>query len=190
MLVAKKIKRSVEVMKKILMLPLTLLVIFSLAACGGGTNNDNTNNGNTNDTTNNDTMDGNMNDQTNGADESSTNSNDSVVSDRKIEVADDAADKIAELDEVDTANVLVTNENAYVGVVLKEGTTDNEALEEKIAEAARNANAEFKNVYISFNPDYAKQLTDYGDRVRSGDPVEGFFDEFTDSIQRMFPDAK
>lgn len=174
-------------MKKLLMLPLTLFMLFSLAACGGGTDNDNTNDGNTTDTTNN--MDGNMDDQ-NGTDESAVENGDSVASDKKIEVADDAADKISELDEVDTANVLVTNENAYIGVVLKEGTTDNEALEGKIADAARSANAEFKNVYISFNPDYAKQLTDYGDRVRAGDPVEGFFDEFTDSIERMFPDAK
>ena len=39
----------------------------------------------------------------------------------KMEVADKAADRIAELDEVRTANVIVTNRNAYVAFVLKDG---------------------------------------------------------------------
>ncbi|MDN4866023.1 YhcN/YlaJ family sporulation lipoprotein, partial [Priestia megaterium] len=37
----------------------------------------------------------------------------------QLEVADEAADRIAKLNEVDTANVIVTNRNAYVAVVLK-----------------------------------------------------------------------
>ncbi|MEK1832384.1 YhcN/YlaJ family sporulation lipoprotein [Priestia megaterium] len=39
----------------------------------------------------------------------------------RLEVADKAADRIAKLNEVDTANVIVTNRNAYVAVVLKNG---------------------------------------------------------------------
>lgn len=164
--------------------------MFSLVGCGTTKNTDQANDGNTTpDTTNND-MNQDTNDNAVGTDNTNMDDGNTSADKSKVEVADDAADKITALDEVDSANVLVTNENAYVGVVLKEGTDENKELEDKISEAVRSARSEFKNVYISFNPDYAKQLTDYGNRVRSGDPVEGFFDEFTDSIERMFPDAR
>ncbi|NGY89518.1 hypothetical protein F3K44_01925 [Bacillus megaterium] len=42
----------------------------------------------------------------------------------RLEVADKAADRIAKLDEVDSANVIVTNRNAYVAVVLRDGTKE------------------------------------------------------------------
>lgn len=38
----------------------------------------------------------------------------------KLEVAEDAADRVAELEEVESATVIVTNRNAYVAVVMKD----------------------------------------------------------------------
>jgi len=118
------------------------------------------------------------------------NQNTTGNTERKIEVADDAADKIAALKEVQRANVLVTNRNAYVGVELKKNIKESEALKKKIADEVRHVHSEFKNVYVSFNPDVAKRFTEYGNQIRAGEPVEGFFDEFTTSINRMFPEAR
>lgn len=174
-------------MKKLAVFPLSLLLIFSLAACA---NNNDTNNGNG------------TNDQTNTSDhtttgESATGSDDVNNNDMtndngksKVEVADDAADKIAALDGVDSANVLVTNNNAYVGVVLNEGVEENDEMKNKIADEVRSVHSEFNNVYVSFNPDVADRFTEYGDQIRSGEPVEGFFEEVMTSIDRMFPEAK
>lgn len=177
-----------------MLFPLSLLLIINLWGCGTNKNTDSKNDVNTTDTEEN-----NMGNSTTGTGDNTTNenntdsnmNNDRTSTDKsKVEVADDAAGKITEMEEVESANVLVTNENAYVGVMLKEGTTDNKELEDKISEAVRSTHSEFKNVYVSFNPDYAKQLNDYGKRVREGEPVEGFFEEFSDSIERMFPNAR
>lgn len=177
-------------MKKLAMFPLSLLLVFSLLGCGTKDDDKNTTNDNTvndknttTDTTNNDnaTDDNSENGTTDGND-GMTNSN--------VEVADDAAEKITAMDEVDSSNVLVTDNNAYVGVVLKEGTEETDELKQKISDEVRNVHSEFDNVFISFNPDVAQSLTDYGDQIRAGDPVEGFFEEVADSINRMFPEAK
>lgn len=186
-------------MKKLAIFPLALLLALALFGCANnkGTNNTNGNaandqNGNgvntgvgesahgTNDLTNDRNT---MNNDHNG-----TNTAGNV--ERKIEVADDAADKIAAMKEVASANVLVTNKNAYVGVELKKDVKESEALKKKIADEVRRVHAEFNNVYVSFNPDVAKRFTEYGTKIRAGEPVEGFFEEFTTSIHRMFPEAK
>lgn len=182
-------------MKKMLRIPMTLLLIFLLVGCG-------TNNKDNNDTVNND-QDANV--DTNTTDEhvnedhadnntgNNTNNNASndmnATGDNKIEVADQVADDVATMEEVESANVLVTNANAYVAVVLKEGTEGTKEIENKIAEHVRKGNQDFNNVYVSMNPDFVEQMTDYGNKVREGEPVEGFFEEFTDAVQRVFPDA-
>ncbi|KAA0967047.1 YhcN/YlaJ family sporulation lipoprotein [Sporosarcina sp. ANT_H38] len=159
----------------------TMLIIFSLMGCGTKNTeevNDNAVGTETetdvNDTTNNDsTTDANVNDE----------------SDQKLEVADDVADKIVEMEEVESANVIVTDTNAYVAVVLKEGADGSEVTEDKIADEVRSANAAFKNVYVSMNPDFVKQMNEYGTKIREDKPVEGFFEEFSDAMKRVFPDA-
>ena len=147
--------------------------------------------------------------------------------DGKLEVAQDAADRIMELDGVKSANVLITNQNAYAAVVLDgdpvdddetdtntgdtesntENTDNNEDtgmnndndspeqmlspdLENKIADKVREANGEIENVYVSLNPDFVERMTGYVEQINAGEPIEGFFGEFTEAIQRVFPDAQ
>ena len=115
----------------------------------------------------------------------------STNGDQKVDVADDVAAKIAELDEVDVAHVLVTDTNAYVAVKAKEGTEDNDELKTRISEKAKEGkgNLNFENVYVSLDPDFVGRMEEYGTKIKAGEPVEGFFDEFTDTVQRVFPDT-
>jgi spore cortex protein len=174
-------------LKKISILPVTLLML-SLVGCA---NNDNTNNTNGNET----------NDQTNtaenaGAGGSADGTNDANTNDTNgngqwnVEVADDVAERISAMDEVDNAYVLVTDQNAFVGAVLKNDVTENDDLKNKIADEVRKDNSNYNNVYVSFNPDVAARLTEYADQIRAGEPIEGFIEEFTTGINRMFPDSK
>lgn len=109
----------------------------------------------------------------------------------KLEVAKDAANLITELDEVESATVIVTNQNAYAAVVLHDQASEelSQDVEDKIADKVRSANSAIENVYVSINPDFVKQMNDYGDKINEGKPVEGFFEEFSDAIKRVFPDA-
>lgn len=109
----------------------------------------------------------------------------------RLEVADVAAQRVIELDEVDNATVIVTDQNAYVAAVLQDdaSTEVTSALEEKIAGKVKEADSDINNVYVSLNPDFVERMTEYGQKINEGQPVEGLFEEFTESVQRVFPDA-
>lgn len=177
-------------MSKLMKIGFMLLLIGLLTACGTNNKDDKaTDNGTNNATedTNTDTVD----EGTDGeiSDNDTNDANDTNGTHGQVEVADEVANKITELEEVESASVIVTDNNAYVAVELSEGKEETEELKTKIADAAKAENADFHNVYVSANPDFAKQFNDYGEKIRAGEPVEGFFDEFTDTVKRVFPDA-
>lgn len=162
-----------------------MLLVGVLTACGNNKDDEAADNGTNNTTGNTGTVNEDMN-----VDDSSKNddaANDSGDKERHVTVEDKVADKITALEEVESASVLVTDNNAYVAVELSEGTEETEEIKNKISDAAKAENANFKNVYVSANPDFTQQFRDYGDRIRADEPVEGFFDEFTDTVERVFP---
>ena len=167
-------------MKKLAIVPAALLLILSLAGCA---NNDDANNTNGNGNTGAD-------ESANGTEQGSNNHDTNNDSEAHVRVADDVAQKVSAMDEVEDAYVLVTEQNAFVGVLLKEGTTETDELKSKVADEVRSDNGDFNNVYVSFNPDVAARLTEYADQIRAGEPIEGFIEEFTTSINRMFPESK
>ncbi|WML40172.1 YhcN/YlaJ family sporulation lipoprotein [Neobacillus sp. OS1-2] len=110
----------------------------------------------------------------------------------KIRIADKAADKVTNLPEVDHANIIVTDNNAYVAAKLdpssrNELTTD---IENKISRAVKSVDADIDNVYISVNPDFYDRMNHYASDIRNGKPISGFVNEFSDTIRRVFPDAR
>ncbi|WP_158541014.1 YhcN/YlaJ family sporulation lipoprotein [Sporosarcina sp. BI001-red] len=178
-------------MKKFWMVFAACLLMLSLAACG---KKDKEVENKTNDTgvveDKNDTttdMDGTDDDKAD--DKADDTAGDNATHDQKVENADDIADAVSSLEEVDHARVLKMNNSAYVGVTLKDGTTSSKELDDKIADKAKEAGADTDKVYVSTNPDFAKQIDDYSDKARDGEPVEGFFDEVGNAMKRMFPDA-
>lgn len=181
--------------------------LVSLMLVGCGTNNDNdrfTSDDNRplgvryNPQDNRDGVDNNMNDGlgvnnngNNGAGNNNRN-NANNNNDQNIDVADDVADRIARLDEVERAYVLVTNGNAYVAVKLTDRSNNNltRSMERKIAREARKANKQIVNVYVSENPDFYDRMRGYRNDINNGRPVSGFFDEFTETVRRVFPTAR
>lgn len=110
----------------------------------------------------------------------------------KTRVADIAADKVTDLAEVDDATVIVNDNNAYVAAKLNR-TSRNELtsdIQNTISRAVKSGDDEIDNVYISLNPDFYNRMKIYSDDIRAGRPVSGFMDEFSDSIRRMFPNAR
>lgn len=107
----------------------------------------------------------------------------------RMAVADKAADKVVSLREVDQANVIVTDNNAYVAAKLANniGTRLEKNIEKKISDAVKSTDRNIDNVYVSVNPDFYTRTTSYANDIRSGHPVEGFFEEFTTLTRRIFP---
>lgn len=110
----------------------------------------------------------------------------------KMRVADDAARKVADLPDVDRSNVIVTENNAYVAAKLnrssRNGLTND--IENQISRTVKSVDKDIDRVYVSVNPDFYNRFNNYADDIRNGRPISGFYDEFTDTIRRIFPDAK
>lgn len=119
---------------------------------------------------------------------------------QNYDVADRIADRITdEVNEVDQAYVLTGENNAYVAVVLdrednrSRGDDDYEIgddLKERISEVVKEGNRTVENVYVSANADFLQMVDSYVNDVQNGRPIQGFFEEFNNMIERIFPDLE
>jgi spore cortex protein len=112
--------------------------------------------------------------------------------DSRMRVADKAQDKIENMQEVRHANVIVTENNAYVAVVLEDNSKGDvrEDVEKKISDQVKTTDKGIRNVFVSSNPDFVDRMGDYGDKIQNGEPVKGLVEEFTEMVQRVFPNER
>src|SRR5699024_72043 len=195
-------------MKKLSLFVVAAVMSIVLVGCGTTKKEPETTedmNTNTNMTTDNDAVTEDNNDDRGTGDVGDVNDNDDTVDhngERRLDVADDVADKVSELDEVDRANVILTANEAYVAIETNTGEKDTEGtntdtdsqiskeLETKVANKVREAKSDVDQVYVSLDPDFVERMRDYRTRIDEGEPIEGFFDEFGEAIRDMFPNAR
>ncbi|TGB05357.1 YhcN/YlaJ family sporulation lipoprotein [Halobacillus salinus] len=117
-----------------------------------------------------------------------------MVQNTNYQVAKAAADNIKkDVKGIDKAYVLKTRDNAYVAAVMKDrkGSEDlSDDVESKITKAVKSTDQDINNVYISTNPDFVDLTDNYVNDMKAGDPVSGFFKEFGQMVDRVFPEAK
>jgi YhcN/YlaJ family sporulation lipoprotein len=77
-----------------------------------------------------------------------------------------------------------------VGVMMPSGERLTQGLEQAIARKVREKDASVRRVYVSANPDFAKQMNDYARDIRQGQPVSGLWNNFMDMVRRTFPNAE
>lgn len=116
-----------------------------------------------------------------------------MVHNTNYHVAKVAAEKIEQnVKGVEEVYVLKTRDNAYVAAVLDNNGTSDEIsneMEEEITKAVKSVDQDINNVYVSTNPDFVDLTNNYVTDVKSGDPVNGFFQEFGQMVDRVFPEA-
>ncbi|MEN2767759.1 YhcN/YlaJ family sporulation lipoprotein [Ornithinibacillus xuwenensis] len=116
----------------------------------------------------------------------------------RYDVAEEAAELIAnKLDEIDNAYVLTTENNAYVAAELDTHQNGNnlnhnneeltDEVKEKISSIVKSVDNNIDHVYVSTNPDFMDLTNNYVDDVNNGEPIEGFFEEMGNMIERVFP---
>jgi len=124
------------------------------------------------------------------------NGNNGNSQENRYHVAEEAADKIVkEVKDVDRAYVLTTDNNAYVAAGIdnhdrnnrNDGNDLTDDVKRKIGDVVKSVDKNIDNVYISTNPDFFDLTNNYVDDVNNGEPVEGFFDQFGNTIERLFP---
>lgn len=108
-------------------------------------------------------------------------------------VADDIADRIADMKNVDTAAAIVLGNYAYIGVTTRDMGKDGlltDEFKETVANEARSVDPNLQRVFVSANPNFVKQLNGYVNDFRNGRPIGGIVEGVTNVINRTFPEAK
>lgn len=169
-------------MKKLWLLLSALLLCLVLSGCGTQ-EADETTNDNANTAEPDETLDNEM-------------ESEDEVDNANLERADEAEKKVTELEEVKSATVIITDNNAYVAAVLKddlsevvEGSEELEQINTEIGDQVKAVKTDLKNVYVSVNPDFVDRMTDYANKIDAGEPIEGLGEEFNILVKRIFPDA-
>ncbi|PAD35087.1 YhcN/YlaJ family sporulation lipoprotein [Terribacillus saccharophilus] len=124
----------------------------------------------------------------------------------RYQVADDVAKKVKEVEGVDDAYVFTTDNNAFVAVDMKNdndnsgnngmgntATGDNnnnevtDKMKKDVEKAVKSVDEDIDNVYVSADPDFLGMAEDYNNKIDEGQPVKGFFLEFGNMLNRVFP---
>jgi YhcN/YlaJ family sporulation lipoprotein len=110
----------------------------------------------------------------------------------RIEMSDKIANKLTASPEIDTAFVVLTDNNAYVAVTqASKANTKNiqltDALKDKIADQVKSMAPSVENVYVSTNPDFISRMQGYASEVSQGRPIQGLITEFNALVERVFP---
>jgi spore cortex protein len=131
----------------------------------------------------------NMTDRNNNVTNMTDRNNNGDNNQNRLAVADKAAEKVVSMREVDQANVIVTDNNAYVAAKLANpnGNQLEKDVENKISDVVKSTDSDIDHVYVSVNPDFYERTTSYANDIRNGRPVAGFFDEFNTLVRRIFP---
>ncbi|WP_017728117.1 YhcN/YlaJ family sporulation lipoprotein [Halalkalibacterium ligniniphilum] len=106
-----------------------------------------------------------------------------------MEIAEEAAERVAQLEEVRQANVLTTDNYAYVAALLEDEQQGelSEDIKDKIAQRVKEVDPDIDRVNVSTNPDFVDRIQEYADALERGEPVEGLFEQLNETIQRVFP---
>jgi YhcN/YlaJ family sporulation lipoprotein len=110
--------------------------------------------------------------------------------DNRVQVANEAAAKVAEINGIQRANVLVTQRNAYVGAVLDNNGQLTGEIENQIANQVKATDPNIQNVYVSTSPELVDRFNSYVVDIQQGRPVAGFVEQFNEITQRIFPNAR
>ncbi|ASN06623.1 YhcN/YlaJ family sporulation lipoprotein [Virgibacillus necropolis] len=131
----------------------------------------------------------------------------------KYDMSEEAAEKISQqVEGIDNAFVVTTENNAYVAAELdkKDNGNNNNAnntgnadgnnntgngngdeitdeTKQKISDIVKSMDDNIDNVYVSTNPDFLDSVTNYADQAENGEPIEGLFDQMGNMIERVFP---
>ncbi|WP_160721081.1 YhcN/YlaJ family sporulation lipoprotein [Bacillus sp. USDA818B3_A] len=111
--------------------------------------------------------------------------------DSSMIIAASRAEKyVKDLSEINDANIIVTDNNAFIAVKMEASYSLTSKLKNKITRAAKSADSNIDNVYISEDAEFFNQMNRFSRVISNGKTSSGFIDEFSDTIRRVFPDAR
>lgn len=107
---------------------------------------------------------------------------------RSMRFDSDASMQVSALNGVRSANVIATDRNAYVAVVLQRGNPVSlPDLRDRIANVVMSVSPSARMVYMSSDPEFVNKVNSYVLELRGGTPMESLLPEFNALTERWFP---
>lgn len=106
--------------------------------------------------------------------------------DPTIRVSQLAEQYVEKLEEVERANVIYSNNNAYVAIKPYQNESLSEVLDQKIADQVRKADNKIHKVYVSINPDFFTTMKSYSHDIRSGRNKVSLYRDFSNTVMNFF----
>lgn len=106
--------------------------------------------------------------------------------DPTIRVSQLAEQYVEKLAEVKRANVIYSNNNAYVAIQPNHYESLSEVLNQKIADQVRKADNKIHKVYVSVNPDFYTTMNSYAYDIRSGRDKISLYRDFSNTVMNFF----
>ncbi|MGI8386497.1 YhcN/YlaJ family sporulation lipoprotein [Robertmurraya sp. P23] len=106
--------------------------------------------------------------------------------DPTIRVSQLAEQYVEKLEEVERANVIYSNNNAYVAIKPNQYDSLSEVLDQKIADQVRKADNKIHKVYVSVNPDFYATMNSYAHDIRSGRDKVSLYRDFSNTVMNFF----
>lgn len=114
---------------------------------------------------------------------------DTTTKDTRSEDAKKIADKVEDLEEVDSATCLITDDTAMIGVQFSEqykGELTDE-IKEKVEDVAKETDKDITKVVVTADPDLYKRIETIVKDIAGGKPLTGFKDEIDEILNRIQP---
>lgn len=168
-------------MKQLLLLLLTAVMLV------GCQNVEDQNEPNDDQTKDNETNDQMMEDDRNTND--GMTENDQMMSD--YQMIDDAELKTKvekEIESVNNVYLMRMGQTVYVAADIENDTMPIDQTEKAVSQVIKESYPEVETVRLTTNPDFLDLADRYQKEVDAGRPVEGFFNEIGEVIDRVFPD--
>jgi len=105
------------------------------------------------------------------------------------EKAEELAKKINELEDVNSATVVITENQAWVGVDLKADVEDEmtDEMKDEITSLIKKEDNKIDTVYVTADADTVTRIRNIARDVASGKPISGFIDELNELGRRITP---
>lgn len=65
-----------------------------------------------------------------------------------------------------------------------------DGIKNKMADIVQEEHDNIENVYVSTSPDFVDLSSKYIEQMQNGEPIQGFFDQIGNTVERIFPQNK
>lgn len=103
------------------------------------------------------------------------------------------AQKIGNLDSVNSATVVLANGSAWVGIDMKASTTTptmTDEIKNQVTQLVKTEDQSIQTVYVTADADTVTRLKNIAQGLASGRPVSGFVQELGEIGRRITPSAR